>query len=64
MHHFTERRSFDEFVQQTPNKQEKEEYNKENGTNYPLDAVISVPGVELYVKMSPEDKGHFHLTVH
>lgn len=37
-------------------------YNKENGTNHPLDAVIAVPAVELYVKLNAEDKGHHHIT--
>jgi DNA polymerase-3 subunit alpha len=37
-------------------------YNKEHGTNHPLDAVHLVPAVELYVKMNPEDKGHHHIT--
>lgn len=37
-------------------------YNKENGTNYPLDAVRLIPAVELYVKLNVEDKGHHHIT--
>lgn len=38
------------------------EYNKEHKTNYPLDAVTPVPGIELYVKLNAQDKGHYHLT--
>ena len=37
-------------------------YNKENGTNHPLDKVNLIPAVELYVKLNPEDKGHHHIT--
>ncbi len=39
-----------------------EKYNKENKTNYPKDAVVGIPAVELYVKMSAEDRSHFHIT--
>lgn len=39
-----------------------EDYNKENKTNYPLDAVSLIPGVELYVKLNAEDRGHYHIT--
>lgn len=39
------------------------EYNKENKTNHPLDAVIGIPAVELYVKLNKEDKSHYHITV-
>lgn len=39
-----------------------EEYNKEHKTNYAKDAVIGIPAVELYVKLNPEDKGHYHIT--
>lgn len=38
------------------------EYNKEKGTNHPLDAVTLIPAVELYVKLNAEDKSHFHIT--
>lgn len=38
------------------------EYNKEKGTNHPLDAVTGIPGVELYVKLNAEDKSHYHIT--
>mgnify|MGYP001809728847 FL=1 len=38
-------------------------YNDKNGTNYPKDAVIGVPSVEMYVKLNPEADEHFHLTV-
>ncbi len=37
-------------------------YNKEHKTNHPLDAVSLIPAVELYVKLNPEDKGHYHIT--
>lgn len=37
-------------------------YNKEHGTNHPLDKVILIPAVELYVKLNSEDKSHFHIT--
>jgi DNA polymerase-3 subunit alpha len=37
-------------------------YNKEHKTNYPLDAVTLIPGVELYVKLNAEDKSHHHIT--
>jgi len=40
-----------------------QKYNKSNNTTYPSDAVIGIPGVELYVKEHPEDKGHAHITV-
>jgi len=39
-----------------------EEYNKDNKTDYSKDAVVGVPGVELYVKLNPQDKGHYHIT--
>jgi len=39
-----------------------EDYNKKNHTDYPLDAVSGIPGVELYVKLRPEDKEHYHIT--
>ena len=48
-------------------------YNKKNGTDHALDAVIGIPAVELYVKLTEDDakrwgvrakeKGHFHITV-
>jgi DNA polymerase-3 subunit alpha len=37
-------------------------YNKEHGTNHPLDAVKLIPAVELYVKLNAEDKNHYHIT--
>jgi DNA polymerase-3 subunit alpha len=37
-------------------------YNKENKTDYPLDAVTLIPAVELYVKLNAEDKSHYHIT--
>lgn len=37
-------------------------YNKKNKTEYPLNAVTLIPSVELYVKLSPEDKSHYHIT--
>jgi DNA polymerase-3 subunit alpha len=37
-------------------------YNDKHSTNHPLDAVTAIPGVELYVKLNAEDKGHFHIT--
>lgn len=37
-------------------------YNKEHGTNHPLDKVALIPAVELYVKMNVEDKSHHHIT--
>lgn len=37
-------------------------YNKEHGTNHPLDACHLIPAVELYVKLNAEDKGHYHIT--
>ena len=36
-------------------------YNKENNTSYSSDAVVGVPGVELYVKLNAEDRGHYHI---
>ena len=49
-----------------------EKYNEKNGTDYPLDAVIGIPAVELYVKLTEDDaarwgvrakeRGHFHIT--
>ena len=36
-------------------------YNKENKTDYPTDAVVGIPGVELYVKLNPGDTHHYHL---
>lgn len=37
------------------------EINKEEKTDYPLDACVGIPGVELYVKLAPEDKKHYHI---
>ena len=37
-------------------------YNKDNKTSFSEDAVIGIPGVELYVKLNKEDKGHYHIT--
>jgi DNA polymerase-3 subunit alpha len=37
-------------------------YNKEHKTNHPVDAMKLIPAVELYVKLNPEDKGHYHIT--
>lgn len=47
-------------------------YNEDNKTDYPLDAVVGIPAVELYVKLTEEDavrwgvrakeRGHFHIT--
>ena len=46
---------------------ENKEWNRENPgepnrPEYPLDAAHLIPGVELYVKLNPEDKGHYHVT--
>jgi DNA polymerase-3 subunit alpha len=46
---------------------ENKEWNKENPTespksDYPLDSTRLIPGVELYVKLNAEDKGHYHIT--
>jgi DNA polymerase III subunit alpha len=38
-------------------------YNKDNNTSYADDAVIGIPGVELYVKANKEDKSHMHITL-
>ena len=40
-----------------------ESYNKKHGTNYPLDKVIGIPAVELYVVYNKGDKRHYHITV-
>lgn len=37
-------------------------YNKQHGTNHPLDAVTLIPAVELYVKLNLDDKSHYHIT--
>lgn len=37
-------------------------YNKEHKTNHSENAVVGIPGVEFYVKLNPEDKGHYHIT--
>ncbi len=37
-------------------------YNKEHGTTYAENAVIGVPGVELYVKLHKDDDSHHHIT--
>jgi DNA polymerase-3 subunit alpha len=37
-------------------------YNKDNKTSYAEDAVIGIPGVELYVKEHKDDKSHMHIT--
>lgn len=48
------------------NKDNKEA-NKKNNTNLRTDydpkSVVGIPAVELYVKLNPEDKGHYHITV-
>lgn len=46
---------------------ENVQWNKENPKEsprpeYPLDAMRLIPGVELYVKLNAEDKGHYHIT--
>ena len=38
-------------------------YNEKHGTNYSLDKVVGVPGVELYVKLNAKDRGHYHINV-
>lgn len=48
---------------------ENKEWNKENPKEspkpeYPLDEARLIPGVELYVKLNAEDKGHYHITAH
>ena len=40
-----------------------EEYNKEKGTNYDKNCITGIPGIELYVKIKPEDKHHHHIIV-
>jgi DNA polymerase-3 subunit alpha len=46
---------------------ENKDWNKENPSEpprpeYPLDGTRLIPGVELYVKLNAEDKGHYHIT--
>lgn len=46
---------------------ENKEWNKEHPDDparpeYPLDGARLIPGVELYVKLDAEDKGHYHVT--
>ena len=47
------------------NKDNKDS-NKNKGTNLRTDydpkSVVGIPAVELYVKLNPEDKGHYHIT--
>ena len=39
-----------------------EKYNKKHGTEHAADAVIGIPGVELYFKLEASDKSHHHIT--
>jgi DNA polymerase-3 subunit alpha len=46
---------------------ENKNWNKENPNEvpkpqFPLNAATLIPAVELYVKLNPEDKGHYHIT--
>jgi DNA polymerase III alpha subunit len=37
------------------------QYNKSNKTEYATDAVVGIPGVELFVKLKDGDKEHYHM---
>jgi DNA polymerase-3 subunit alpha len=39
------------------------DYNKKNGTDYPLDAVTGIPGIEVYVKMDKDSDYHNHMCI-